>query len=94
MSFKYPVCTRELIDIDDLIEKWNESPDVVNPLCHVLTQGEYALINFIVNEGLKDIRGQEPDIEEPDDDPFGKPNPDYGIENPILDEDPFATPVK
>lgn len=96
MTFMYPVCTREEVDIDELIYKWNQSPEIVNHLHKQLTNGEYALINFIVNEGLTDIRGQEPGIDEPiEDDPFAKPNPDYGISLPIFDDDdPFARPIQ
>lgn len=92
MTFKYPVCIRGEADIDELIKKWNTSPIIVNYLTKHLDIWEYSLINFIVNEGLRDILGQQPDIEEPDDDPFAKPNPDSDIRVPILDDDPFATP--
>lgn len=93
--FKYPICIPEELDIDELIDKWNNDSKIVNYFHRQFTPGEYALINFILNEGLKDIRGQEPDITPPDDDPYNRPN----IDNPNLDpdnpndDDPYARPA-
>lgn len=94
MSFIYPVTIQQEVDIDELITKWNTDPNVVNPLSRNLTIGEYALINLIVAEGLNDILGQQIAPDNPiEDDPFAKPNPDYGIMPPIYeDDDPYATP--
>lgn len=93
--FKYPICIPEELDIDELIDKWNNDSKIVNYFHRQFTPGEYALINFILNEGLKDVRGQEPDITPPDDDPYNRPN----IDNPNLDpdnpsdDDPYARPA-
>lgn len=95
MGFKQRFCFEVDVDIEELIYKWNEDPKIVNSLVAAMSVEEYALINMIVTEGLNDILGQQPDIDEPDDDPYARP----GISHPWLDpdnpddDDPFARPI-
>lgn len=83
------------IDIEDLIYQWTQNANIVNTLHKELGFAQYALLNMIVTQGLNDILGQAPDIDEPDDDPYARP----GIEHPWLDpdnpddKDPFARPI-
>lgn len=92
---EYPVCIRETLDMEALIDKWNKNEVLIHKMNQIFTRGEYSLINFIVNEGLKDIYGQQPDITPPGDDPFASPGinrPNLDPDNPE-DDDPFAKPV-
>lgn len=93
--FDYTICVPDSFDIDELINKWNKDSKIVNYFHRNFTAGQYALINFIVNEGLMDVRGQQI-ADDPiiDDDPYARPD----IDNPNLnpgtpsDEDPYSRP--
>lgn len=82
------------IDIEDLMYQWTQNANIVNTLHKELDFAQYALLNMIVTQGLNDILGQAPDIDEPDDDSFARPgisNPNLDPDKPI-DDDPFARP--
>lgn len=95
MTFKVPFCVQQYVDIDELIQKINEDYKFIN-FCHkYFTIEEYALVNFILNEGLRDILGQNP-ADDPIiiDDPYARPSENTPNLNPEIpsDEDPFAMP--
>lgn len=97
MTFMYPVCEDTEIDIDDLIGALESADYLQEVAIKFLGRPQVALLKFIVSEGLRDIRGQEPMNPMPpeEDDPLAKPNPDYGIMPPIFEgDDPFAKPSK
>lgn len=80
-------------DLDNMKHILNTDKDIKNMFHRKFEHEEVSLLYFIINSGIDDLIAQIPDIDEPTDDPFAKPNPDWGVMPPIFNgDDPFARP--
>lgn len=56
----YRVRFEEEIDLDKLINDWNSNTELENTMIETLGRTQATLVRYIANQGLQDLRAQEP----------------------------------